>query len=76
MDYPKVVVGLDVGAETFAAAALRNAGDAVEIKGSFANTPEGFDELSAWMKEHGITREKSAVCLEATGFMGKHYVII
>jgi hypothetical protein len=28
MDHPKVVVGLDVGAETFAAAALRTAGEA------------------------------------------------
>jgi hypothetical protein len=40
MDHPKVVVGLDVGAETFAAAALRSAGEAGEIKGSLANTPE------------------------------------
>ena len=71
MDHPKVVVGLDVGAETFAAAALRSAGEAGEIKGSIANTPEGFDELTAWMKERGITKEKSAVCLEATGVYGE-----
>jgi transposase len=71
MDHPKVVVGLDVGAETFAAAALRSAGEAGEIKGSLANTPEGFDELTAWMKERGITKEKSAVCLEATGVYGE-----
>jgi transposase len=71
MDHPKVVVGLDVGAETFAAAALRDAGDAGEIKGTIANTPEGFDELAEWMKERGITKEKSAVCMEATGVYGE-----
>jgi len=46
MEHPKVVVGIDVGAETFAAAALHNAGDAGEIKGSLSNTPEGFDALA------------------------------
>jgi transposase len=71
MDHPKVVVGLDVGSETFAAAALRSAGEAGEIKGSLANTPEGFDELAQWMREHGITKEKSVVCLEATGVYGE-----
>jgi transposase len=71
MDHPKVVVGLDVGAETFAAVALRTAGDTGDIQGSFSNTPEGFDELAAWMKEHRITKEKSAVCLEATGVYGE-----
>jgi transposase len=71
MDHPKVVVGLDIGAETFAAAALRNASEAGEIKGSIANTPEGFDELAVWMKEGGISKEKSVVCLEATGVYGE-----
>jgi hypothetical protein len=32
MEHPKVVVGLDVGAETFAAAALRSAGEAGSVK--------------------------------------------
>jgi transposase len=71
MNNPKVVVGLDVGAETFAAAALRTAGDAGEMKGSLANTAEGFDELASWFKERGITKEQSAVCLEATGVYGE-----
>jgi len=71
MEHPKVVVGLDIGAETFAAAALRSAGETGEIKGSLANTPEGYDELALWMKEHGITKEKSVVCLEATGVYGE-----
>jgi transposase len=71
MNHPKVVVGLDVGAETFSAAALRTAGEAVEMKGSFENTPEGFDAFAVWMKEYRITKEKSAVCLEATGVYGE-----
>jgi transposase len=71
MDHPKVVVGLDVGAETFAAAALRHAGEAGEIKGAIANTPEGFDELALWMKAQRITQEKTAVCMEATGVYGE-----
>lgn len=71
MDHPKVVVGLDVGAETFAAAALHSAGDAGDIKGSIANTAEGFDELSSWMKERDITKEKAVICLEATGVYGE-----
>jgi transposase len=71
VEHPKVVVGLDIGAETFAAAALRDAGDAGEIKGTIANTPEGFDEMAEWMKEHGITKEKAVVCMEATGVYGE-----
>jgi transposase len=68
---PKVVVGLDIGAETFTAAALRSAGDVGEMKESLANTPEGYDELAAWMKERGITKEQGVVCLEATGVYGE-----
>jgi transposase len=71
MDNPKVVVGLDIGSETFAAAVLRNAGEVGEIKGSIVNTPEGFDELSGWMKEQGITKENGVICLEATGVYGE-----
>jgi transposase len=71
MDHPKVVVGLDVGAETIAAAALRDAGDAGEIKGTIANTPEGFDEMAEWMKDRGFSKEKAVVCMEATGVYGE-----
>ena len=71
MDHPKVVVGLDIGAETFAAAALRSAGEPGDIKETLANIPEGFDELAVWMKERGITKEKSVVCMEATGVYGE-----
>ena len=71
MDHPKVVVGLDVGAETFAAAALLSAGDAGRIKGSIANTPAGYDELAGWMKECGIRKDQAAVCMEATGVYGE-----
>jgi transposase len=71
MEHPKVVIGLDIGAETFAAAVLHSAEDTGEIKGSLANTPEGFDELSAWMKEQGIRKDHAVVCLEATGVYGE-----
>ena len=71
MDHPEVVVGLDVGAETFAAAVLKNAGDSGKMSGSFANTSEGFDELVAWMHVGGVRKEGAVACLEATGVYGE-----
>ena len=71
MEHPKVVVGLDVGAETYTAAALQSAGCTGEVKGTFANTPEGFDAMTVWMQENRITKERTAVCLEATGVYGE-----
>jgi hypothetical protein len=70
MEHRKVVVGIDIGGETFAAAALHSAGESGNINGSIANTAEGFDELALWMQEHGIKKERSAVCLETTGVYG------
>ena len=75
MDHPKVVIGLDVGAETFAATALRSAGEEGEIKGSLTNRPEGFDELTAWMKEQGVTKENGWCVWRRRESMGKLYVI-
>ena len=71
MEHPKVVVGLDVGAETFAVSALRSAGETGETKGLIANTPEGFDELVLWMRQRGVTKDNAVVCLEATGVYGE-----
>jgi transposase len=66
-----MVVGVDVGAETFAAAVLRDAKDAGAVKHSVANSAEGFEDLVAWLGERGVSQENAAVCLEATGVYGE-----
>jgi transposase len=71
MNTGTIVVGLDVGAETFAAALLHDAQDAGEVRRTVANSAEGFEDLMAWFQERGVSQKNAAVCLEATGVYGE-----
>jgi transposase len=66
-----MVVGLDIGAESFAAALLQDVRDAGEVKGTVANSAQGFEELMRWFQERGVSTKKAVVCLEATGVYGE-----
>lgn len=66
-----MVVGVDVGAETFAAALKRDVQDAGEVRDKLANSVEGFEELQKWLQDRGTNKTNAAVCLEATGVYGE-----
>jgi transposase len=71
MQNSMMVVGLDVGAETFAAALLHDAQDTGEVQRSVANSAEGFQELMQWFEERGVSKKNAVVCMEATGVYGE-----
>jgi transposase len=66
-----MVVGVDVGAETFAAALKRDVQDAGEVREKLANTVEGFEELQRWLHDRGANKTSAVICLEATGVYGE-----
>lgn len=66
-----IVVGLDVGAETFAAALKAEVQDVGEVREKLSNGVEGFEELIAWMQGRGADTKHAVVCLEATGVYGE-----
>src|SRR4030095_8487041 len=56
------VLGIDIAKKTFDVALLRN--NKFRNK-KFANNPEGFKQLDAWLAKQGTIRVHA--CLEATG---------
>jgi len=55
-------LGIDLAKLTFDATLLMGSG--TQHYHAFANTPEGFTQLQAWLKEHGATEVHA--CMEAT----------
>ena len=55
-------LGIDLAKLTFDATVLTTSGD--QHYQAFPNTPEGFAQLQAWLKEHGLTALHA--CMEAT----------
>lgn len=66
-----IVVGLDVGAESFAAALKAEVQDVGEVREKLSNGVEGFEELIVWMQGRGADTKHAVVCLEATGVYGE-----
>ena len=58
------VLGIDIAKATFRACLLPNRGGR-SAEADFANSPEGFHALAAWLKKHSAPRTRAA--LEATG---------
>jgi transposase len=56
------VLGIDLAKDSFVATLLTSSG-AAHYR-AFANTPEGFDELQAWLALHSVTTLHA--CMEAT----------
>jgi transposase len=59
-------LGLDISKLKFNACLVREGGKLRHR--AFPNNPEGFGQLSAWLKQHGA--ERVHACLEATGTYG------
>lgn len=56
------VLGIDLAKLTFDATLLTSS--TTHAHASFANTPEGFAQLQAWLNQHGVTSLHA--CMEAT----------
>ncbi len=64
-------VGLDMAAETFAAA-IGTMPWRLLVKGTaFTNSPDGFQRLLEWLQEHGCQPDQTILCMEATGVYGE-----
>jgi transposase len=71
MSAMRYFVGLDMAAETFMAA-MGTAPWKLRVKATlFANSPEGFQALCQWLREHDCTPEQTVLCMEATGVYGE-----
>lgn len=55
-------LGVDISKETFHAALLSDGGEAKKV---FPNTPKGFEQLTAWLRNRHA--EDASICMEATG---------
>ena len=64
-------VGLDIAAETFMAAIGTAPWKLLVHAKPFANTQDGFQELTQWLREQDCPREQTVVCMEATGVYGE-----
>jgi transposase len=64
-------VGLDVASATFVACILQAPARVVAQPQSFANDTSGYEELEAWLAQHGVTRAQGVLCMEATGVYGE-----
>ena len=68
-DLPSVAffVGLDVASKSFYATLVTGPQEVLAGPMAFANDPDGFDGLAAWLAQHGAGAGSTVVCLEATG---------
>lgn len=64
---PSFVVGIDVAAETFAAALYASLDEAAQAVRQFTNRIEGFEALSSWLDEQDVPRDETLFCIEHTG---------
>jgi len=64
-------VGLDIAAETFAAAIGTTPWKLLVPGTEFSNTPDGFNAFLNWLRQSQCATEESVVCMEATGVYGE-----
>ena len=60
-------IGLDIAAADFTVSIYQSPEKPIITKEAIANSPEGFNMLVSWLKEHNIDKSNSIVCMEATG---------
>jgi len=73
----KYFIGLDIACDDFTVSIYRSPETQVITKESIKNNQDGFNMLNSWLKEHGITKSNSVICMEATGVYGQaiaHYL--
>lgn len=64
-------VGLDIAAETFTAAIGTTPWKLLVKANQFDNSPDGFQQLCQWLRQHDCTPEQTVLCMEATGVYGE-----
>lgn len=72
-------IGLDMACDSFVASIYEAPQKQVVTKENIENNPDGFETLVTWLKERGINKSNSAVCMEATGVYSEpcaHYLNI
>ena len=71
MQRPKYFVGLYIASETFTAAAGVEPWQLRVKPQQFENELDSFPKFLVWLQEHGLEREKTVLCMEATGVYGE-----
>ena len=71
MQRPKYFVGIDIASETFVAAAGDEPWQLRVKPQQFENELDSFPKFLVWLQEHGLEREKTVLCMEATGVYGE-----
>ena len=71
MKRPKYFVGIDIASETFTAAAGVEPWQLTVKPQRFANELDSFPKFLAWLQQHGLQREQTLLCMEATGVYGE-----
>ena len=67
MDSKKLIIGIDVSADTFTWTPYDATNKTYGSAMTFPNTPEGFENLTQWVIQQGYTPEQTLICLENTG---------
>ncbi len=71
MQRPRFFVGIDIAAETFTAAAGVEPWQLTVKPQQFANQLDSFAQFLGWLRQHGLAREQTVLCMEATGVYGE-----
>jgi transposase len=72
-------IGLDMACDNFVATIYQAPDKQLITKEAIENNPDGFEGLIAWLKERGVNKSNSIVCMEATGVYSEacaHYLSI
>jgi len=67
MDSKKLIIGIDVSADTFTWTPYEVTNKTYGSATTFPNTPEGFENLTQWVIQQEYTPEQTLICLENTG---------
>jgi len=71
-------VGLDIACDDFAASIYQSPKESIITKEGIKNTFEGVNVFVPWLKEHGLGKTNSIICMEATGVYNEaiaHYLV-
>jgi hypothetical protein len=71
MPRPRYFVVIDIASETFTSAAGVEPWRLTVKPQQFANELDSFPQFVGWLQEHGLERETTVLCMEATGCMEK-----
>lgn len=71
MERPRYFVGIDIAAETFTAAAGVEPWRITVKPVAFVNELDSFPKLIGWLGQHGLNRDQTVLCMEATGVYGE-----